>query len=173
MQIRMMPISFAFNRFPRMVRDLAIQLNKKIELEISGENTELDKTVMERIGDPLVHLVRNSMDHGIEKPEERLEKGKPEHGTVKLDAFHQGGNIIIEIRDMNKSIIFIVCLLTLFSANVYAQPCTGKTIADIDVSRQRILRAYYDNDYFTGKNQYYTQGVRLELIHPSFKNLFF
>ncbi|MFT5519872.1 MAG: two-component system chemotaxis sensor kinase CheA [Enterobacterales bacterium] len=99
MQIRMMPISFAFNRFPRMVRDLAMQLDKKIDLEISGETTELDKTVMERIGDPLVHLVRNSLDHGIENPKDRLAKGKPETGTINLDAYHQGGNIIIEIRD--------------------------------------------------------------------------
>jgi len=86
MQIRMMPISFAFNRFPRMVRDTAMQLDKKIDLQISGEHTELDKTVMERIGDPLVHLVRNSLDHGIETPAERLQKGKPETGTVKLDS---------------------------------------------------------------------------------------
>ena len=104
MQIRMMPISFAFNRFPRMVRDMAMQLDKKIDLQISGENTELDKTVMERIGDPLVHLVRNSLDHGIETPEERLKKGKPEIGTVKLDAFHQGGNILIEISDDGQGI---------------------------------------------------------------------
>ena len=104
MQIRMMPISFAFNRFPRMVRDLAMQLNKNIDLQISGENTELDKTVMERIGDPLVHLVRNSLDHGIETPEERVKKGKPEMGTIKLDAFHQGGNILIEISDDGQGI---------------------------------------------------------------------
>ncbi len=104
MQIRMMPISFAFNRFPRMVRDTAMQMDKKIDLQISGENTELDKTVMERIGDPLVHLVRNSLDHGIEKPEDRLKKGKPETGTVKLDAFHQGGNILIEISDDGQGI---------------------------------------------------------------------
>lgn len=104
MQIRMMPISFAFNRFPRMVRDLAKQLDKKVDLIISGENTELDKTVMEQIGDPLVHLVRNSMDHGIESPVERLEKGKPETGTVRLDAFHQGGSIMIEITDDGKGI---------------------------------------------------------------------
>ena len=104
MQIRMMPISFAFNRFPRMVRDLAMQLDKEIDLQISGENTELDKTVMERIGDPLVHLVRNSLDHGIETPEERIKKGKPAMGTIKLDAFHQGGNILIEISDDGQGI---------------------------------------------------------------------
>ncbi len=99
MRIRMLPISFAFNRFPRMVHDLCQKLNKKIELRTTGEQTELDKTVMEKIGDPLVHLVRNSIDHGIEMPEERVAAGKPETGIIELNAFHKGGNIIIEIKD--------------------------------------------------------------------------
>jgi len=99
MQIRMLPISFVFNRFPRMIRDLSSRLNKKVELEIFGENTELDKTVMEQIGDPLVHLVRNSLDHGIETPDKRAAAGKSETGKVQLNAFHQGGNIVIEIID--------------------------------------------------------------------------
>ncbi len=99
MRIRMLPISFAFNRFPRMVHDLCQKLDKKIELKTTGEQTELDKTVMEKIGDPLVHLVRNSIDHGIEIPEDRLKAGKPEFGTIELNAFHKGGNIIIEIKD--------------------------------------------------------------------------
>ncbi|NVJ49501.1 MAG: chemotaxis protein CheA [Gammaproteobacteria bacterium] len=99
MQIRMLPISFIFNRFPRMIRDLSSRLSKKVELEIIGETTELDKTVMEQIGDPLVHLVRNSLDHGIEAPEVRRANGKPEQGKVSLNAFHQGGNIVIEIID--------------------------------------------------------------------------
>jgi two-component system chemotaxis sensor kinase CheA len=99
MRIRMLPISFAFQRFPRMVRDLTQKLNKKVNLVLLGEQTELDKTVMEKIGDPLVHLVRNSVDHGIETPEERKAKGKDETGTVTLNAYHQGGNIVIEISD--------------------------------------------------------------------------
>ena len=99
MQIRMVPISFSFSRFPRLVHDLSGKLGKKIELRMSGENTEVDKTVIEKIGDPLVHLVRNSLDHGIEGPEERLAAGKPETGTVALGASHRGGNIVIEIRD--------------------------------------------------------------------------
>lgn len=99
MQIRMLPISFSFNRFPRLVHDLSSKLNKKIELKLSGESTELDKTVMEKIGDPLVHLVRNSLDHGIEMPEERVAAGKPETGTIHLNAYHEGGNIVIEIED--------------------------------------------------------------------------
>ena len=99
MRIRMLPISFAFNRFPRLVHDLSQKLHKKIDLKMSGEHTELDKTVMEKIGDPLVHLVRNSLDHGIESPQVRLENGKPEVGTLHLNAYHQGGNIVIEIND--------------------------------------------------------------------------
>lgn len=99
MRIRMLPINFAFSRFPRMIRDLSAKMNKKVNLILSGEQTELDKTVMEKIGDPLVHLVRNAIDHGIETAEERLAAGKPEEGTIKLDAFHKGGNIVIEISD--------------------------------------------------------------------------
>jgi two-component system, chemotaxis family, sensor kinase CheA len=99
MQIRMLPISFSFNRFPRLVHDLSSKLNKKIELKLSGESTELDKTVMEKIGDPLVHLVRNSLDHGIEMPEDRIAAGKPETGTIHLNAYHEGGNIVIDIED--------------------------------------------------------------------------
>jgi two-component system chemotaxis sensor kinase CheA len=99
MQIRMLPISFSFSRFPRLVHDLSLKLNKKIELRMTGESTEVDKTVIEKIGDPLVHLVRNSLDHGIEMPEERLAAGKSETGEVQLNAFHKGGSIVIEIRD--------------------------------------------------------------------------
>jgi two-component system chemotaxis sensor kinase CheA len=99
MRIRMLPLSFSFSRFPRMVRDLAQQLHKKIHFETHGEQTELDKTVMEKIGDPLVHLVRNAVDHGIETPALRLAAGKPETGHLLLNAYHQGGNVIIEISD--------------------------------------------------------------------------
>lgn len=99
MRIRMLPISFAFSRFPRLVHDMGKSLGKKVELILLGEQTELDKTVMERIGDPLVHLVRNSLDHGIEAPDKRRSAGKPETGTITLNAFHQGGNIVIQIMD--------------------------------------------------------------------------
>jgi len=99
MQIRMLPISFAFNRFPRLVHDLSRKLGKKVQLKLTGENTELDKTVLEKIGDPLVHLVRNALDHGLEIPERRAAAGKGETGTLELSAFHEGGNIIIEVRD--------------------------------------------------------------------------
>ncbi|MCC7098555.1 MAG: chemotaxis protein CheW [Rubrivivax sp.] len=104
MSIRMIPMSVVFNRFPRMLRDLAGKLGKKVELVTQGEATELDKGVVEKITDPLTHLVRNSCDHGIEMPEERLAKGKPETGIVTLVASHQGGSIVIEVRDDGKGL---------------------------------------------------------------------
>jgi two-component system, chemotaxis family, sensor kinase CheA len=99
MRVRMLPISFVFSRFPRMVRDLAQRLEKQIELKVSGEHTELDKTVLEKIGDPLVHLVRNCIDHGIERPEVRRGAGKPPLGIIQLEACHRGGNIAVEVSD--------------------------------------------------------------------------
>jgi two-component system chemotaxis sensor kinase CheA len=99
MRIRMLPISYSFNRFPRLVHDLSTRLGKKVELKLSGEHTELDKTVLEKMSDPLVHLVRNALDHGVELPEQRRAVGKLESGQLHLHAFHQGGNIIIQISD--------------------------------------------------------------------------
>ncbi|MCB1890224.1 MAG: chemotaxis protein CheW [Rhodocyclaceae bacterium] len=99
MSIRMMPISVVFSRFPRVVRDVSRKLDKKVELKLSGESTELDKGLIERITDPLTHLIRNSLDHGIESPERRRAAGKPETGTITLNASHQSGYIIIEVGD--------------------------------------------------------------------------
>lgn len=99
MSIRMMPISFVFSRFPRVVRDLATKLGKQVELKTEGEGTELDKGVIEKLSDPLTHLVRNSLDHGIESPEVREAAGKPAKGTITLRAFHRGGNIMVEVLD--------------------------------------------------------------------------
>lgn len=97
--MRMVPVDTVFNRFPKMVRQLSRDLNKKIELNIVGAETELDRTVIDEIGDPLVHLIRNSVDHGIESPEVRRAKGKPEEGTVELRAYHSGNYVFIEIED--------------------------------------------------------------------------
>lgn len=99
MQIRMLPISFVFNRFPRMVHDLSTELGKQVALEIRGETTEVDKTVMEAIGDPLVHLVRNAIDHGLESPDARRARGKTEQGLIRLAAYHRGGSIYVEVED--------------------------------------------------------------------------
>lgn len=99
LQLRMVKIGPTFNRFQRVVRDISAELGKEIRLVVSGEDTELDKTVVERIGDPLTHLVRNASDHGIESPEVRRARGKPECGTVSLNAYHDSGSIVIEVSD--------------------------------------------------------------------------
>jgi two-component system chemotaxis sensor kinase CheA len=104
MKLRMVPVETVFNRFPRMVRDLAKSLDKKIDLIITGADTELDRTVIDEIGDPLVHLLRNAVDHGIDSPEERIKAGKPETGTVHLRAFHSGNSVFIEIEDDGRGI---------------------------------------------------------------------
>jgi len=99
MKTRMLPVSKVFNRFPRLVRDLSRDLNKDIDLVMSGEETELDKSIVEEIGDPLVHMIRNSCDHGVEDPATRVAAGKPEKGTVNLKAYNEGNQIVIEIKD--------------------------------------------------------------------------
>jgi two-component system chemotaxis sensor kinase CheA len=99
MKVRMVPIGQVFDRFPRMVRDLAKARNKEMKLEIAGAETDLDKTIVDEVGEPLMHLVRNCVDHGIEGPEERERRGKPRAGTIKLNAYHEGNQVIIEIQD--------------------------------------------------------------------------
>ncbi len=99
MRIRMLPIGSVFNRFPRLVHDLGRKLDKRVDLQMHGEHTELDKTVLEKIGDPLVHLLRNAIDHGLETPAQRIAAGKLEAGMITLDAHHEGGNIVVEVSD--------------------------------------------------------------------------
>lgn len=104
MKVRMMPLESVVNRFPRMIRDLSKKLDKKMELYISGEETELDRTVIDEIGDPLMHLLRNAADHGLETNEERVALGKPETGSIILNAFQEGNNVVIEVKDDGKGI---------------------------------------------------------------------
>ncbi len=104
MKVRMVPVSTVFTRFPRLVRDLSRKSGKDVELIMEGEETELDKSVVEVIGDPLVHLIRNSMDHGVELAEDRIAVGKPAQGKVWLRAFHRGNSVAIEIEDDGKGI---------------------------------------------------------------------
>jgi two-component system chemotaxis sensor kinase CheA len=99
MQVRMMPVEAVFMRFPRMVRDLANTLGKRLDLQVSGEDTELDRTVIDGLGDPLVHMLRNAVDHGLESPEERVAAGKDPVGTIRLSARHAGNSVVIEVRD--------------------------------------------------------------------------
>lgn len=104
MKTRMQPIGNAWNKLPRIVRDISAGLDKKIDLVMSGEDTELDRQVLELISDPLTHMVRNSVDHGVEMPEERAAAGKPESGTIHLSAYHEGGHIIIQVKDDGKGL---------------------------------------------------------------------
>ncbi|MBQ4522716.1 MAG: chemotaxis protein CheA [Lachnospiraceae bacterium] len=104
MKVRMMPIESVVNKFPRMIRDLCKKLDKKMDLLMSGEDTELDRTVIDEIGDPLMHLLRNSADHGLESNEERIRLGKPEVGTIRLDAYQDGNNVVIEVGDDGRGI---------------------------------------------------------------------
>ena len=106
MKTRMQPIGNAWNKLPRIVRDLAFEMDKKIELVMSGAETELDRQVLELIKDPLTHMVRNSGDHGLETPAERRAAGKPETGHITLNAYHEGGHIIIEIADDGRGLAF-------------------------------------------------------------------
>jgi len=104
MRLRSVPISAVFSRFPRLVHDLSQQLGKQVELRVSGQTTEIDKTVVEKLGDPLVHLVRNSMDHGLETPEARVAAGKPPVGVIEIGAYHHGGDVVVEVTDDGRGI---------------------------------------------------------------------
>ena len=104
MQVRMIPVEAVFLRFPRLVRDLSTKLGKQVELDLVGKDTELDRTVVDALGDPLVHLVRNSLDHGLEGPEERVAAGKPATGTLTISAEHAGGNVVITVADNGRGI---------------------------------------------------------------------
>ena len=104
MQVRMIPVEAVFLRFPRLVRDLSTKLGKQVDLQLVGEDTELDRTVVDALGDPLVHLVRNSLDHGLEGTEERLAAGKPATGVLEISAQHAGGNVVITVSDDGRGI---------------------------------------------------------------------
>lgn len=165
MRIRMLPISFAFNRFPRMIRDLANSTGKKIALNVNGESTEIDKTVMEQIGDPLVHLVRNAVDHGIETAEERVALGKPEEGTITLDAYHQGGNVVIEIGDDGKG---------LDADKILAKAVERGIVKSIeDLSEQQIFELIFEPGFSTVEtvSNISGRGVGMDVVRRNIKSL--
>lgn len=138
LNMRMIPVETVFNRFPKMVRQLARDLDKKINLEIIGAETELDRTVIDEIGDPLVHLIRNALDHGIESPSERLAKGKPEEGTVTLRAYHSGNHVFIELEDdgagINKERVLQKALERGVVTEEIAATLTDRQIAELILS---------------------------------------
>ena len=165
MRIRMLPIGFVFNRLPRMVRDLSAQLGKKIELDIIGEDTELDKTVMEQIGDPLTHLVRNALDHGVESIEKRLAAGKSETGNVTLNAYHQGGNIIIEIKDDGAGIDPQI---------IYRKAVEKGLIEDgVDIPKEQIISMIMEPGFSTAEvvSDVSGRGVGMDVVKRNINNL--
>lgn len=165
MMIRMLPISFTFSRFPRLVRDLSANLGKKIQLVMSGENTEIDKTLIEKISDPLVHLVRNSIDHGIEQPADRLAAGKPELGTIRLNAYHKGGNIVIEIMDDGKGINPEVILNKAVEKGLVAE--------NAKLSRQQILDLIFQPGFSTAAqvSDISGRGVGMDVVRKNILSL--
>jgi two-component system chemotaxis sensor kinase CheA len=165
MRVRMLPISFVFNRFPRLVRDLGQRLGKKIELKVTGDTTELDKTVLEKIGDPLVHLVRNSIDHGIEMPDVRMAAGKTEHGTISLHAYHKGGNVIVEVSDdgggLRKDKILAKALER------------GLVTSDAELSEERILNLIFAPGFSTADvvSDVSGRGVGMDVVRRNINEL--
>ena len=165
MRIRMLPISFVFNRFPRMIRDLAQKTQKQVHLELLGESTELDKTVMEKISDPMVHLVRNAIDHGIETAQEREQQGKSPEGNITLNAYHNGGNIVVEITDDGRGL----------NAEKLAQKAIEKgVIASVDgMSETEIFDLIFEPGFSTAAvvSDISGRGVGMDVVRKNIKQL--
>lgn len=167
MKMRMQPISRVFNKFPRLVRDLSRDSKKKIELRISGEHTELDRTVIEEIGDPLVHIIRNSCDHGIESPQERLAAGKPEQGVVELSADQEGSNIVIRISDDGKGLdVERIREKAVERGLISAQE--AKTLPDKDIFRFIFEAGFSTAEKVTGVSG---RGVGMDVVRTNIEKL--
>jgi two-component system, chemotaxis family, sensor kinase CheA len=165
MQIRMLPIGFAFNRFPRLVHDLSRKLNKQVDLRLSGESTELDKTVLEKISDPLVHLVRNALDHGLETPEARIAAGKDPTGTIELNAYHEGGSIIVEVKDDGAG---------LKKARILARARErGLVAADAELSDDQIHNLIFQPGFSTAEtvSEVSGRGVGMDVVKRNINDL--
>lgn len=167
MKMRMQPIGKVFSKYPRLVRDLARETKKEIELQITGETTELDRSVIEEIGDPLVHLIRNSCDHGIESPDERQKKGKPRKGTVKLSAGQEGSNIIIQIEDDGKGLDIDAIKAKAIERKLAVQ-------ADLDrMSDKDIFRFIFEAGFSTAKvvSGISGRGVGMDVVRSNIEKL--
>ncbi len=165
--MRMVPVETVFNRFPKMVRQLSRDLNKKIELEIIGAETELDRTVIDEIGDPLVHLIRNSLDHGIESPEVRRAKGKPEEGTVQLRAYHSGNYVFIEIEDDGAGINRERVLKKAVSKGIVS-PEQAKSLTDKQVNELILASGFSTADVISDISG---RGVGLDVVKSTIESL--
>lgn len=167
LNMRMVPVETVFNRFPRMVRQLARDLNKKINLEVIGAETELDRTVIDEIGDPLVHLIRNSLDHGIESPEVRKSKGKPEEGTVVLRAYHSGNHVFIEIEDDGAGINQEKVLKKAISRGIVSEE-VALTLTDKQVAELILSSGFSTADVISDVSG---RGVGLDVVKTTIESL--
>ncbi|USG67946.1 chemotaxis protein CheA [Brevibacillus ruminantium] len=165
--MRMVPVEQVFNRFPRMIRDLAKELNKKVNLDIYGAETELDRTVIDEIGDPLVHLLRNSLDHGVESPAERKQAGKPEEGTIQLRAFHSGNHVFIEVKDDGAGINKDKVLKKALERGIVSQ-AQAETLAD-----RQIFELLFSSGFSTADtiSDISGRGVGLDVVKTKIESL--
>lgn len=167
LKLRMVPVDTVFNRFPRMIRDLAKTLDKKIDLVITGAETELDRTVIDEIGDPLVHLLRNAVDHGVESIAERVAAGKPEVGTVNLRAFHSGNHVFIEIEDDGKGIYRDNLLRTAVKRGVVTEE-QGAKMSDDEVNQLLFAPGFSTADKISDISG---RGVGLDVVKSKITSL--
>ncbi|WP_145318868.1 chemotaxis protein CheA [Paenibacillus xylanexedens] len=167
LKLRMVPVDTVFNRFPRMIRDLAKTLDKKIDLVITGAETELDRTVIDEIGDPLVHLLRNAVDHGVESIAERVAAGKPEMGTVNLRAFHSGNHVFIEIEDDGKGIYRDKLLQTAIKRGVVTEE-QGAKMTDDEVNQLLFAPGFSTADVISDISG---RGVGLDVVKSKITSL--
>lgn len=163
LKIRMLPIDRVFNRFPRMVRDLSKELNKEIDLVIKGKETELDRTVIDELGDPLVHLIRNAVDHGIESKEERIKKGKDPKGTVKMIAYQEGNKAIIRIEDDGKGI----------NPEVIRKKAIEKEIPVEDLNNEELINLIFNQGFSTNDEvtDVSGRGVGMDVVKKKISSL--
>jgi len=167
LKLRMVPVDTVFNRFPRMIRDLSKSLDKKIELIITGADTELDRTVIDEIGDPLVHLLRNSVDHGIETTSERIAAGKPETGTIHLRAFHSGNHVFIEVEEDGKGINREKVLATAIKKGIVTQDQAG-TLTDQEINMLIFAPGFSTADKISDISG---RGVGLDVVRTKITSL--
>jgi len=167
MKVRMVPVEQVFNRFPRMVRDLAKDLGKEVDFVIEGKETELDRTVIDEIGDPLVHLLRNAIDHGLEFPEERIKNGKPQKGKLVLRASHEGNNVYIEVEDDGMGIDINNVLAQGIAKNII-DPARAK-----QMEREEIIDLLFSPGFSTAQNvtDISGRGVGLDVVKSKIEAL--
>ena len=167
MKVRMVPVSQVFNRFPRMVRDIAKELNKDINLTVEGEETELDRTVIDEIGDPLMHLLRNSLDHGVEHPDDREKKGKPRTGEVGLIARHEGNNVVIMVTDDGAGIDAEKIRAKAVEKGLYTQD-EADALSDADAVRIIFAPGFSTADHITDISG---RGVGMDVVRSKIESL--